>query len=137
MFKHGETSTEIDKNTFFFTLAAFLGSLTATLLLFILGWGRPLAIFAGILLAVVALAAAAVLFAMTTDQAYILDNKLYMSYMFRKTAVPLDQIGKITSKDNVFSVFDRRGKLLGTINGQLTGIDKVLLKLDQCGIHVV
>ena len=136
MFKHGEFSTEVDKKTFFFTLAAFLGCLTAALLLFILS-GEPLAIFAGILLSVVALASAAVLFAMTTDQAYILDDKLYMSYLFRRTAVPLSEIGKITGKDNVFSVFNQRDKLLGTINGQLTGIDKVLYKLDEQGIHVV
>ena len=136
MFKRGEFSTEVDKKTFFFTLAAFLGCLTAALLFFFKG-GEPLAIFAGILLSVVAVASAAVLFAMTTDRAYVLDDKLYMSYLFRKTAVPLSEIGRITGKDNVFSVFDRRDKLLGTMNGQLTGIEKVLYKLDEQGIHVV
>ena len=136
MFKRGEFSTEVDRKTFFFTLAAFVGCLTAALLFFFLS-GEALAIFAGILLSVVALASGAVLFAMTTDRAYILDDKLYMSYLFRKTAVPLSEIGKITSKDNVFSVYNRRDKLLGTLNGQLTGIDKILYKLDEQGIHVV
>ena len=136
MFKHGECSTEVDKGTFFFTLAAFLGCLTAALLLFILS-GEALAIFAGILLSVVALAAGAVLFAMTTDRVYILDDKLYMSYLFRRTSVPLHEIGRITSKDSVYSVFNRRDQLVGTVNAKLTGIDKILRKLDEHGIYVV
>ncbi len=136
MFKHGEFSTEVDKGPFFFTLAAFLGSLTAALLFFFVS-GAPLAIFAGILVSVVAIASGAVLFALTTDRVYILDDKLYMSYLFRKTAVPLNEIGRITCKDNVYSVYNRRDKLMGTINGQLTGIDKILYKLDECGIYVV
>ena len=136
MFKHGEISTEVDTKTYLFTLAAFLGCLTAAVLLFVLGRGDGLAVFAGILVAVVALASGAVLFAMTTDRAYIQDGKLTMGYLFRKSEVPLSEIKKITFKDNIYSVYDSREKLLGTINGQLTGVDKIILKLDSCGIYV-
>ncbi len=136
MFKHGEISTEVDTKTFLFTLGAFLGCLTAAVLLFVLGWGDGLAAFAGVLVAVVALASGAVLFAMATDQAYIQDGKLTMRYLFRKNQVSLSEIRTIKFKDNIYSVYDSKEKLLGTINGQLTGVDKIILKLDSCGIYV-
>ena len=137
MFRHGEISTEVDKKPFYFTLLAFAGSLTAALLLFILGAGDGLAVFAGILLSIVALAAAAVLFAMVTDRSYIENDRLYMRYLFRRSDTALREIGKISLKDNVYSVFDRKGRLLGTINAQLTGIDKLLYKLDNSGVPFV
>ncbi|MBR5343956.1 MAG: hypothetical protein IK149_08675 [Oscillospiraceae bacterium] len=134
MFRHGDVSTETDSKPFFFTLAAFLGCLTAAVLVFVLGRGQGLAVFAGIMLSVVALAAGAVLLAMVTDQAYVRDGTLTMRYLFRKTSVPLGEIGKITYKEDVYSVFDRKGSLLGTINAKLTGIDTVLHQLDQNGV---
>ncbi len=137
MFKKGQISTETDKKPFFFALAAFLGCLVAALLIFILGKGDALGIFAGVLLSIVAAAAAAVLFAMITDRAYIQDDVLYMSYMFRKVSVPLSEIGKVSYKDNVYSVHNRKGDVLGTINGQLTGIDTILYALDRKGITFV
>ncbi len=137
MFRHGEFSTETDKKPFLFTLIAFLGSLTAAVLLFVLGRGQALAIFAGILIAIVAVASGAVLFAMVSDQAFILDGKLTMRYMFRRAEIPLEQIGQLKYKDDVYSVYDRRGALVGTINAKLTGIDKVLNMLDRSGVRFV
>lgn len=137
MFRHGEFSTEVDRQPFFFTLIAFLGSLTAAVLLFILGRGQALAVFAGILTAIVAVASGAVLFAMTSDQAYILDGKLTMRYMFRRAVVPLDQIERMVFKDDVYTAYDRRGALIGTINAKLTGIDRVLNMLDRSGVRFV
>ena len=137
MFRHGDISTETDKKPFLFTLIAFLGSLIAAILIFALGKGHGLAIFAGILLSIVAIAAGAVLFAMVTDQAYIQDETLYMRYLFRRAEVPLSQIAKISYQDQLYSVYDRKGSLLGTINGQLSGIDSLLFKLDQSGIPFV
>ena len=136
MFRHGEFSTEVDKTPFLFTLIAFLGSLTAAVLLFVLG-GQALAVFAGILLAIVAVASGAVLFAMISDQAYIQDGKLIMRYMFRRTEIPLDQISRMTCRDDVYSVYDRRDALVGTVNAKLTGIDKVLNMLDRSGVRFV
>lgn len=134
MFRHGSASTETDRKPFFFTLIAFLCSLTAAVLLFILGRGNALAVFAGILVGVVAAAAGAVLFAMVTDQAYIEDDTLHMNYLFRRTQVPLGKIARIRYKDDVYSVYGKNGELLGTINARLTGIDRVLYKLDESGI---
>ena len=137
MFRRGDISTETDKKPFLFTLIAFSGSLIAAILIFALGKGQGLAVFAGILLSIVALAAGVVLFAMVTDQAYIQDETLYMRYLFRKAQTPLHEIAKITYKDQVYSVYGRKGQLIGTINGQLTGIDTILYKLDQSGIPFV
>ena len=137
MFRHGDISTETDKKPFLFTLVAFLGSLIATILIVVLGWGDGLAIFAGILLLIVAIAAGAVLFAMVTDQAYIQDETLYMRYMFRKAQVPLKQIAKIAYNDDVYTVYGRKGETIGTINAKLTGIDTILFKLDQSGVPFV
>ena len=135
MFRHGDISTETDKKPFVFTLVAFLGSLIATVLILVLAWGQGLAIFAAIMLFIVAIASGSVLFAMVTDQAYIEDDKLTMRYLFKKKVVPLNKIGKVTYKDDLYSVYDLKGNIIGTINGQLTGIDSVLYKLDKSGVR--
>ena len=137
MFRHGDISTETDRNPFVFTLLAFLGCLTAAVLLFVLGRGNALAVFAGILVAVVAAASGAVLFAMVTDQAYIKGDTLHMRYLFRSTQVPLSRISHLRYKDEVYSVHGLNDELLGTINARLTGIDRVLYRLDERGIRSV
>ena len=137
MFRHGEISTECDKKPFFFTLAALVGCLTAAVLIFVFGGGEGLAVFAGILLAIVAVAAALVMIAMITDRAYVENGALTMSYFFKKTQIPLKEIGKVSLKDDVYSVFDRKGQLIGTINGKLTGIGEVLFAMDKNGVPFV
>ena len=134
MLKHGTVSTEVDSKPFYFTIAALAGCLTAAVLIFVFGSGA-LAIAAGVMLGVVAVAAAATLFAMVTDYAAIGDGVLTMSYLFRKKAVPLADIGKVTCKDNVYSVYGKKGDLLGTVNGLLTGIDGILHELDNNGVR--
>ena len=71
MFKKGQYGTEVDKGPFLFTLIALVVSAAVTVLLFVLGKGEALSVFAGILVGIVTLAAAAVLFALLTDKAYI------------------------------------------------------------------
>lgn len=87
-------------------------------------------------MAAVALAAAAVLFAMISDYAFAEGNILHMSYMFSKQTVEFNKIGKISLKDDIYSVYDRAGDLIGTINAKLTGIDSLLLYLDKNGIKI-
>ena len=130
MFRHGEFSTEVDKKPFLFTAAAFLGCLTAAVLLFVLS-GDALSVFAGILLSIVAVAAGAVLLAMVTDRAYVEGGVLNMSYLFRRTRIPLREIGKVSFKDDLYTVYDRKGDKVGAINGKLTGIDTILHVMDQ------
>ena len=131
MLRHGEISTEMDRKPFIFTVTALSGCLIAAVLILVLGKKDPLGIFAGVLLLIVAAAAAVVLFAMLTDRAYIEDDTLCISYMFRKAAVPVGSIGSVTYKDDVYYVLDKSGKVLGSINGRLTGIDRVLFALDK------
>ncbi len=135
MFRHGDVSTEVDKKPFWFTLIAFVGSTAATVLLFVLGWGQALAIFAGILLAIVAVGSLVILFAMLTDYAYIDQGILRTRYLFKKTAVPLAEIGKVTCREKVYYIYNRRGDLLGTVNGLLSGIDSILGELENNGVH--
>ena len=130
MFRHGSISTEIDKGPFFFTLAAFAGSLAGAVLLFVLG-GSALAVFAGIMLSVVAVVGGIILFAMLTDKAYISDGILTMRYLFRKNRISVKEIGKISLKDDIYSVYRRNGSLAGTMNAKLSGIGTVLLELDK------
>ena len=134
MLRHGTFSTEVDSQPFYFTRAALAGCLTAAVLIFVLGRGA-LAIAAGVMLSVVALSAAVTLFAMVTDYAAIENSVLTMSYLFRKKAVPLAEIGKVTCKDNVYSVYGKKGDLLGTVNGLLSGIDEILHELDKNGVR--
>ena len=137
MFRHGEISTETDKKPFVFTLIAFAASAAATVLLLVLFWGNALAIFAAVLLGIVAIAAFSVLLALITDRAYIEDDRLCMSYMFRKREISLDKIGRISCKEDVYSVFGKDGNLVGTINGKLTGIGNVIFELDRRQIPFV
>ena len=134
MLKKGDISTEADTGPFFFSLTAFAGSLIAALLLFILGGGNGLAVFAGIMMSIVAVAALAVFFAIVTDRAYIEGDTLFMSYLFKRSQLSLKDIGRIKYKDEVYSVYDKRGTLIGTINGKLTGIDKIIQRLDKADV---
>ena len=137
MFRHGPISTETDKKPFIFTVIAFAASLTAAVLLFVLGKGNALSIIAGIFVSIVALSAGGVLLALITDRAYVEDGVLHMTYLFTKKSVPLDKIGEISYKEDVYTVLDRNGRVLGTINAKLTGIGTVIQALDQNGIRFV
>ena len=135
MFKKGEVSTETDKKPFIFTLVALAGGTAATVLLFVLSGGDALAIFAGVLFAIVTLAAAAVMVALVTDRAYIEDGTLYMSYMFKKRKVAIKDIGKISLSDEVYRVYGKDGAEVGTINAKLTSVGDVIFALDRSGVN--
>ena len=137
MFKKGQVSTEVDKGPFIFTLAALIGGCTVTVLLFVLGKGNGMAVFAGILFAVVTAAAAAVLFALLTDKAYIDGDVLHTSYMFKRNAIPIKEIGKIKYRDDVYYVFDKKDKQISTINAKLSSIGEVIFALDKSGVNFV
>lgn len=131
MFKHGEISTEVDKKPFFFTLIAFTVSLAAAVVILVVFWGKALSIFAAVLLFIVAISAGSVLLALLTDRAYVENDRLHMSYMFRRREISLDKIGKISYNEDVYKVFGKDGSLVGTINGKLTGIGDVIFELDR------
>ena len=135
MFRHGDVSTETDRKPFLFTLISASVSTVASVLLFVLSGGQALAIFAGILIGIVAVGSLIVLFAMLTDYAYVDQGELRTRYLFRKARIPLDRIGKITYREKVYYVYGNRQDLLGTINGQLSGIDRVLHALENNGVR--
>ena len=135
MFKKGPISTEVDKGPFIFTLSVLIAGLAVTVLLFVLGKGNGLAVFAGILFSVITAAAAAVLFALLTDRAYVDGGVLYMSYLFKKKSIKIDDIGKIELKDDVYHVYDKKNAKAGTINAKLTSIGEVIFALDSKGVN--
>lgn len=135
MFGHGEVSTTVDAKPFVFTLTALIGSTAAAVLLFALGRGAALAIFAGILFSILALAAAVVLFAMVTDRTYIEDGVLHTRYLFKKADIPLGDIGRVTCVDKEYYVFDKKNAVLAKVNGRLTGIDSILYALEKSGVN--
>ncbi len=137
MFKKGQVSTQVDKGPFIFTLVSLAAGLAVTVLLFVLGKGDGLAVFAGILFAVVTLAAAAVLFALVSDRVYIEDEVLHMSYLFRRRTVPIKDIGKISFADDLYFVFDKKDTKIGTMNAKLTSIGDVIFALDKAGVNFV
>ena len=137
MFEKGQVSTRTDKGPFLFTLTALVAGTAAAALLFILGRGEPLAIFAGILLSIVALAAGAVLIALITDKAYIDGDTLYMSYMFKKRSIPIGEIGRITLHNEIYYVYDKKRAEAGTFNAKLTSVGDVILALDKKGVPFV
>ena len=54
--------------------------------------------------------------------------------MFKKRAIKLDEIGKISYKDDVYTVFDKKGNRVSTINAKLTSIGEVIFALDKAGV---
>ena len=137
MFKKGQVSTETDKGPFLFTLIALIVGLIVTVLLFALSEGNALAIFAGIMVAIVTASAAAVMFSLLTDRAYIDNGVLYMSYMFKKKSILIKDIGKITLRDDVYYVYGKNGAEAGTINAKLTSVGDVILALDKSGVNFI
>jgi hypothetical protein len=135
LFRHGTVSTEVDRRPFLFTVIAASVSTVAAVLLFALSGGNALAIFAGILVSVVALVAWFILFVMLTDHAYVEGNELRTHYLLKKASIPFEKIGRITCREKVYYVYDRQDELLGTINGQLTGIDGILRELEKNGVR--
>jgi len=136
MFRRGDISTETDKKPFIFAVICFSIGLAVTIAAFLLAHGNALSIFAGVMMGVVTLAAGVVLFAMISDCAYVSDNKLHMNYLFKKNAIEVAKIGRVSLKDNVYTVYDRAGNVVGTINGLLTGVDTILYCLDKNGIKI-
>ena len=137
MFRHGKISTEVGKGPFIFTLLSFLCCLVTAVLLMILFGRNMLAIFAAMMLMIVAIASFFVLLGLLTDYAYVEDGVLYMSYLFKKSSISLKDIKKMELKDDVYHVFDRRGNEAGTINSLSLGIDDILHELDINGVPFV
>ena len=135
MFKKGQASTEVDKGPFLFTLISLAAGAVVTALLFIFASKEPLAIFAGILFAIVTLAAGAVLLALVTDRAYVDDGVLHMSYLFKRRSIAVKDIGKITLKNDVYYVYDKKEAAVGTINAKLTAVGDVIFALDKSGVN--
>ncbi|MBQ1820003.1 MAG: hypothetical protein II117_00220 [Clostridia bacterium] len=135
MFRHGDVSTEVDRKPFLFTLIAAAVSSSAAVLLFVLGKGEALAIFAGIMVSIVAVVSLLILFVMLTDYAYIEQGELRTRYLFKMTRVPLSEIGRITCVEKVYYVFGRKDERLCTINGLLTGIDRILIELEKNSVR--
>ena len=134
MFKKGDLSTQTDKGPFIFTLIASVAGTAVTLLLFLLGGGDALAVFAGILFAIVTLSAWAVLLALVTDRVYIENDTLCMSYLFKKKSVPISDIGRVSLSSDVYYVYDKKGALAGTFNAKLTGVGDIVVALDRRGV---
>ena len=137
MFKKGQISTEVDRGPFLFSLIAFIGGTTTAVLLFVLGKGDALAIFAGVMLSIVGVASGAILFAVLTDKAYVENGVLYMSYLFKKRSIPIKEIAKIELRNEVYSVYNKSGAIAGTINAKLTSVGDVILELDKSGVNFV
>ena len=111
-----------------------VGSTAAAVLLFVLGRGNALSVIAGILVSVVAVASLVVMFAMLTDYAYVDQGVLFTRYLFKKTRIPLKDIGRVTCVENVYYVYGRNDNLIGTVNGLLSGIDNILNALENNGV---
>lgn len=131
MFKHGEFSTEISKAQFIFALLSFVLMMGIGITIFIVFWGNMLAVLAFALMLIVGLCSLGVLIGLISDYAYIKDDRLYMSYVFKKSSIDLKDIGGITLKDNIYHVYDKKQGEVGTINALALGIDSITNELDR------
>ena len=131
-----KVSTKIDKKTLIFTIVALIICSVLSVFLLIKYKGNYLAIFAAIMFIVVAISSFVVLIGMLTDKAYIENNILYMSYIFKKSNVKLNEIGYIEFKDDVYHVYDKKNSEVGSINGLALGIDELIHELDINNVNV-
>lgn len=129
MFRHGEISTEVDKKQFVFTVVCFVVSVAVGLIIFISFKGSYLAVFAAVMMLVLAAAAFFVLFGLLSDYAYIEDGMLHMHYLLKDSQIRIKDIRKITLKKDVYHVYDRKNKETGTFNALAIGIDRILHEL--------
>ncbi|MBQ1826632.1 MAG: hypothetical protein II126_01545 [Erysipelotrichaceae bacterium] len=136
MFKRSEISTEVDRGPFIFTLGALAGSLAFAGVILYFAHGNWLGYASAAMFGIVALSSLTVLFGLLTDYAYIKDGVLHTHYLLKKSAIALKDIGTLTLKDDVYTVYDKKGGKSGTINGLATGIDLILCELDRNGIRV-
>jgi predicted signal transduction protein with EAL and GGDEF domain len=137
MFRHGEISTEADKGPFIFTLAVLVGSILLGGAILIFAGTGPLNIFFAVMCAIMAVCSAVVLFGMLSDYACIENDVLTMSYLFSKKTIALKDIGQVSIKDNVYTVYDRKKNKVGTINGLATGIDRVTGEMNRKHVNFV
>ena len=131
-----KVSTKIDKKTMIFTIIALIMCSVLSIVLLIKYKGNYLALFAAIMLIVVAISSFVVLIGMLTDKAYIENNVLYMSYIFKKSNIKLNEIGYIEFKDDVYHVYDNKNNEVGSINGLALGIDELIHELDINNVNI-
>ena len=131
-----KVSTKIDKKTLIFTIIALIMCSVLSIVLLIKYKGNYLALFAAIMLIVVAISSFVVLIGMLTDKAYIENNVLYMSYIFKKSNIKLNEIGYIEFKDDVYHVYDNKNNEVGSINGLALGIDELIHELDINNVNI-
>lgn len=131
-----KASTKIDKKTLIFTIVALIMCSDLSIVLLIKYKGNYLALFAAIMLIVVAISSFVVLIGMLTDKAYIENNVLYMSYIFKKSNIKLNEIGYIEFKDDVYHVYDNKNNEVGSINGLALGIDELIHELDINNVNI-
>jgi len=124
MFKHSDISTYVSKTPFIFTLLSLIVSTIVSILMFLNR--NALAIFAGIMFLILAIASLFVLFGMLNDYAYIENDILNMHYLFKKSSIMIKDIKYIEYKDNLYKIYDDKNEEVGTINALALGVDDIL-----------
>lgn len=137
MFRHGEISTEIEKGPFWFTIVVLIGGLTAAFAILHFAGTGAMNIVMAAFLGIMSLAAAAVLFALISDRTYIDNGTLYMRYLFKRSSIAVKDIGQVSFKDDVYTVYDRKKRKIGTINALAIGIDRIIGELNRNKVNFV
>lgn len=131
MFKHADISTQISKGAFYFTLVACISSLIVIIVLLSVFKMNALAIFAAVMMFIIFVASVIVLFGMISDYAYIDDDILYMSYLFKKSHIKIAKIKEVKLIDNIYHIYDLNNNEVGTINALAIGVDKIINFIDK------
>ena len=126
MFRHGEYSTEVDKGPFIFTLTGIVSCLAVILVLLFTGDMPALKIMAIVFLLILLLSGIWVMIGLVLDYAYIKDDTLY-----KMRSIKTEDIQKLTVENGIYTVYDRKGEVAGTMNAMLSGIDSVIGELNH------
>lgn len=129
--------TKFNKGPLIFTIVGFLISILIVALMIVFRDRDSFTVVACVFMGIIAIASAILLFVELRDYAYIVDDNLVMVYLFKKRMIKIVDIGLMSLKDNVYTVFDRKNEKIGTINALLDGIDLLVVTLDKKGVKIV
>ena len=59
-----------------------------------------------------------------------------MIYIFKRGKILIKDISTVKLENNIYTVFDKKEKRIGTINALAPGNDQIIIYLEKCGVKL-
>jgi len=134
--RNASLKTKVGKGPVIFTITGLVSSIAVITLIAIYGLNNPFGIVAMVFFGIIAVVAIVLMFGLLLDYAYIDGDTLYMQYIFKSSKIKLKDVGSMVLKDNIYTIYDKSNKKIGTINSIALGADKIIIALDKAGAKI-